>query len=103
MDPPAVPENFFLGSLERRSAFLENVVRTCPEGIIANDIEGRIFLFNEAAQRIFGYTPAEAIGKISASLLYPPGGAREVKEFLFSEEYGGRGHLVDFETEILRK
>jgi diguanylate cyclase (GGDEF)-like protein/PAS domain S-box-containing protein len=103
MDSSADPANFFLGSLERRSAFLENVVKTCPEGVIANDNDGRIFLFNESAQRIFGYTPEEAIGKISASRLYPPGGAREVKEYLYSEEYGGRGHLVDFETEILRK
>jgi len=93
----------FLNSPERRSAFLEKVVRTCPEGIIANDNEGEIFLFNASAQRIFGYTPEEAIGKISASRLYPPGGAREVKEYLYSEEYGGRGHLVDFETEIVRK
>jgi diguanylate cyclase (GGDEF)-like protein/PAS domain S-box-containing protein len=103
MDPSADPANSFPGSLERRSAFLENVVQTCPEGIIANDNEGKIFLFNASAQRIFGYTPEEAIGEISASRLYPPGGAREVKEYLFSEEYGGRGHLVDFETEILRK
>jgi diguanylate cyclase (GGDEF)-like protein/PAS domain S-box-containing protein len=103
MDPPIDPPNSFLSSLERRSAFLENVVQTCPEGIIANDNEGKIFLFNGSAERIFGYTPEEAIGKISASLLYPPGGAREVREYLYSEEYGGRGHLVDFETEIQRK
>ena len=93
----------FLNSPERRSAFLENVVGTCPEGIIANDNEGEIFLFNASAQRIFGYAPEEAIGKISASQLYPPGGARDVKEYLYSEEYGGRGRLVDFETEIVRK
>ena len=103
MDPSADPANSFLASLERRSAFLENVVQTCPDGIIANDNEGRIFLFNASAQRIFGYTPEEAIGTISASLLYPPGRAREVKEYLYSEEYGGRGHLLDFETEIVRK
>ncbi len=93
----------FLNSPERHSAFLEYVVRTCPEGIIANDHEGNIFLFNTSAQRIFGYAPEEVIGKISASLLYPPGGAREVKEYLYSEEYGGRGRLVDFETQIVRK
>jgi len=103
MDPPVVPPNSFLASLERRSAFLENIVHTCPEGIIANDNEGNIFLFNASAERIFGHTSQEAIGKISASRLYPPGGAREVKEYLYSEEYGGRGLLVDFETEIVRK
>lgn len=103
MGPSADPPISFLNSPERRSAFLENVVRTCPEGIIANDNDGKIFLFNASAGRIFGYTPEEAIRDISASRLYPPGGAREVKEYLYSEEYGGRGHLVDFETEILRK
>lgn len=103
MDPSIDTANSFLGSLERRSAFLENIIQTCPEGIIANDNEGKIFLFNASAERIFGYTPEEAIGKIGASRLYPPGGAREVKEYLYSEEYGGRGLLVDFETEILRK
>ncbi|MEK6696427.1 MAG: diguanylate cyclase [Candidatus Deferrimicrobiota bacterium] len=93
----------FLNSPERRSGFLENVVRTCPEGIIANDGEGTIFLYNASAQRIFGYAPEEAIGKMNASQLYPPGGARDVKEYIFSGEYGGRGQLVDFETEIVRK
>jgi diguanylate cyclase (GGDEF)-like protein/PAS domain S-box-containing protein len=103
MGPDADSAISFLNSSERRSAFLENVVRTCPEGIIANDNEGKIFLFNASAERIFGYTPEEAIGTVSASRLYPPGGAREVKEYLYSEEYGGRGHLVDFETEIVQK
>jgi diguanylate cyclase (GGDEF)-like protein/PAS domain S-box-containing protein len=103
MDPSADPAISFLDSPERRFSFLENVVKTCPEGIIANDNEGKIFLFNASAERIFGYTQEEAIGSISASRLYPPGGSREVKEYLYSEEYGGRGHLVDFETEVLRK
>lgn len=103
MDPSIDTANSFLGSLERRSAFLENIIQTCPEGIIANNNEGKIFLFNASAERIFGYTRDEAIGKIGASRLYPPGGAREVKEYLYSKEYGGRGLLVDFETEILRK
>jgi PAS domain S-box-containing protein len=103
MGPSADPAISFLHSPERRSAFLENVISTCPEGIIANDTMGNIFLYNRSAERIFGYPPEEAIGKISASRLYPPGGAREVKEYLYSEEFGGRGHLVDFETEILRK
>jgi len=103
MEPSTDPANPFLSSSDRRSAFLENIVRTCPEGIIANDTEGKIFLFNASAERIFGYAPDEAIGKINASHLYPPGGAREVKEYLYSEEYGGRGRLVDFETQILRK
>lgn len=93
----------FLHSSSRHAEFLEYVVRTCPEGIIANDTEGTIFLFNASAQRIFGYAEAEVLGKLNVSRLYPPGGAREVKEFLYSEEYGGRGRLVDFETDVVGK
>jgi len=103
MVPLSGPTSSFLTSHEWRSAFLEDVVRTCPEGIIANDKEGTIFLFNESAQRIFGYEPEETVGRMNVSRLYPPGGAREVKEYLYSEECGGRGRLVDFETEIVRK
>jgi len=102
MDPSADPATF-LASLERRSAFLENVVMTCPEGIIANDTRGNIFLYNKSAEGIFGYTAEEAIGKLHAKLLYPPGGAKEVREYIYSPQYGPHGHLVDFETEILRK
>jgi diguanylate cyclase (GGDEF)-like protein/PAS domain S-box-containing protein len=103
MDPSADPANFFLSSLERRSAFLENVISTCPEGIIANDTRGTIFLYNKSAEGIFGYTAEEAIGGLHASILYPPGGAKEVRDYIYSPQYGPHGHLVDFETEILRK
>ena len=90
------------GRDHRRSRiFLDNILKNSPDGIIGNDPEGNIFLFNEGAERIFGYTAAEAIGKIDASALYPPGGAREVKEFIYAEGFGGRGRLQDFETTIV--
>ncbi len=91
-----------MDALSRRSDFLENILQTCPEGIIANDNAGNIFLYNASAERIFGYPPQDVIGKMDASRLYPPGGAREVREYLYSEKYGGRGRLVDFETEVVR-
>lgn len=103
MVSPAGPADSFLNSSERRSAFLENVISTCPEGIIANDTRGNIFLYNKSAEGIFGYTAGEVIGKLHAKLLYPPGGAAEVRDYIYSPQYGPHGHLVDFETEILRK
>jgi len=103
MDSSEDPATSFLASPERRSAFLENVISTCPEGIIANDTRGNIFLYNKSAERIFGYAPEEVIGKLHASHLYPPGGAKEVRDYIYSPQFGPHGHLVDFETEILRK
>lgn len=87
--------------IRKKSEFLGNILKNSPDGIIGNDSTGNIFLFNEGAERIFGYKAAEAIGKIRASALYPPGGAREVKEFIYAEGFGGRGRLQDFETKIV--
>ncbi|MFA6148596.1 MAG: diguanylate cyclase [bacterium] len=87
--------------MRKKSEFLDNILKNSPDGIIGNDPKGDIFLFNEGAERIFGYTAAEAIGKIKASALYPPGGAREVKEFIYADGFGGRGRLQDFETKIV--
>jgi diguanylate cyclase (GGDEF)-like protein/PAS domain S-box-containing protein len=87
--------------IRKKSDFLDNILKNSPDGIIGNDPEGNIFLFNASAERIFGYTAAQAIGKIKASALYPPGGAREVKEFIYGEGFGGRGRLQDFETKIV--
>lgn len=83
--------------------FFVTILQTCPDGVVGNDLKGNIFFFNASAERLLGYNREEAIGKINVSSIYPPGGAREVREFLNSEEYGGRGRLVDFETEVLRK
>jgi diguanylate cyclase (GGDEF)-like protein/PAS domain S-box-containing protein len=88
-------------AIRKKSEFLDNILKNSPDGIIGNDPEGNIFLFNEAAEKIFGYKASEAIGKIRASALYPPGGARDVKEFIYSEGFGGWGRLHDFETKIM--
>jgi diguanylate cyclase (GGDEF)-like protein/PAS domain S-box-containing protein len=87
--------------IKRKSDLLDNILKNCPDGIIGSDPAGNLFLFNEAAEKIYGYRAAEAIGKIHASALYPPGGAREVKEFIHAEGFGGRGRLQDFETTIV--
>ncbi|MFA6149395.1 MAG: PAS domain S-box protein [bacterium] len=87
--------------IRKKSEFLDNILKNSPDGIIGNDPKGNIFLFNEGAERIFGYTADQAIGKIKVSALYPPGGAREVKEFIYSEEFGGRGKLHNFETKVI--
>jgi PAS domain S-box-containing protein len=87
--------------VQRKSEFLESILHTCPEGIVGNDPEGNIFLFNSSAERLFGYLRKDVIGRIQVRDIYPPGEARTVREFLDSEEFGGRGRLVDFETTVL--
>ncbi len=88
-------------TIRKKSDFLGDILKNSPTGIVGNDTAGNIFLFNEAAEKIFGYAAEDAIGKIHVAGLYPPGGAREVKEFIYAEGFGGAGRLQDFETKIV--
>lgn len=84
--------------------FLENLVASCPDGIIAVDRRGMIVLFNKAAESLTGHTGEEVIGRASIEDVYHPATlARQIKKRLYSEEFGGRGFLEDFEVEILTK
>ncbi|GAB4373116.1 MAG: hypothetical protein Kow00128_22440 [Deltaproteobacteria bacterium] len=87
----------------RSAEFLESILQASPDGIVANDRSGNIFLFNSGAERIFGYSREEVVGRMDVSRLYPAGQAREVREYIHSEQYGGRGRLVDFETTVLSR
>ncbi len=50
-------------------ARMDAVLRTAADGIIVADDQGRIETFNAAAERIFGYSAGEAIGKPLGDLL----------------------------------
>ena len=41
----------------------ENIAATSPDGIICADVEGRITFWNAAAERLLGYSAAEAVGQ----------------------------------------
>lgn len=52
-----------------RSAFLISVLEGSTEhSIVAEDLEGRILSWNEGARRIYGYEPAEVVGRSSFDL-----------------------------------
>lgn len=48
------------------------VVNTALDGIISMDHEGRIVDFNAAAERIFGHSKGDVLGRDMADLLIPP-------------------------------
>jgi two-component system sensor kinase FixL len=47
----------------RREAHLQSILDTVPEAMIVIDERGRMQSFSSAAERLFGYTPVEAIGQ----------------------------------------
>ncbi|MDW7774447.1 MAG: ATP-binding protein [Desulfobulbaceae bacterium] len=87
--------------LERVYDFQRNLIEGSIDGIVATDDRGSIVIFNEAAEKIFGYMRKNVIGKMDVADLYPPGRSGEVREDLNGDEYGGGGKLVNYETTIV--
>jgi PAS domain S-box-containing protein len=79
---------------------LAAIVASADDAIIAKDLTGTITSWNHAAERIFGYSEAEAIGK-SIRLIIPPDRQGEEDEVL---RQIAAGQIVDhFETIRRRK
>jgi PAS domain S-box-containing protein len=76
------------------------VVESSADAIIVMDLDGVIWSWNRAAEKLFGYTVAEVIRQ-PITLIFPPDRAAEEKSIL---DRIGRGESVDnYETERRRK
>ncbi len=89
--------------LRKTKDFLERLIDSTVDGIIAADITGRVVLFNQGAARITGYAPDEVIGKLPVWRLYPGDEARRVMAELRSEHSGGKGRLMQSRKTIVGK
>jgi len=87
--------------LLQRHELEHNLIQTSMDGIIANDRNGNIIIFNKGAERIYGYTQEEAISNIHVTQLYPEGQARQIKKMIYGNEYGGPGRLINYSVEVL--
>jgi PAS domain S-box-containing protein len=87
--------------LRRATEFLHRVIDSSVDAIVSADMRGRVLLFNRAAARIFGYEPADVIGKMNVERLYPPGVAREVMRKIRGPQQGGRYRLEDHRVNML--
>jgi|SRR5579871_79596 len=57
---------------EQARAFLASIVESSDDSIIGTDLEGVILSWNGGAERLWGYSAAEAIGR-HITILFPPG------------------------------
>ncbi|QEG31319.1 Autoinducer 2 sensor kinase/phosphatase LuxQ [Gemmata obscuriglobus] len=85
---------------EIAQARLAAIVESSDDAIIGKDLDGTIRSWNRGAERAFGYTAAEAVGR-SITLLVPPERLGEERDIL---DRLGRGERVEqFETVRVRK
>ena len=73
--------------------FLESLINTSIDPIIAHNPKGTIILYNSAAERLYGWKTEDVLHKKSVKVLYPDDGARKIGQMLRSEKYGGVGRL----------
>jgi PAS domain S-box-containing protein len=81
-------------------ALLSSIVESSEDAIVGRTLEGRIVSWNPAAERLYGYSAEEAIGR-SVSLIVPPERRDELPGILVRLHHGHR--IRNFETVCLTK
>ncbi|MEO8553890.1 MAG: PAS domain S-box protein, partial [Kofleriaceae bacterium] len=87
-------------ALRSTKEFLERLIDSTVDAIIAADFKGRIILFNQGAERLFGYRARDVINQTPVWELYEPDGARQIMKMLRSTSHGGVGRLEQTRREI---
>jgi PAS domain S-box-containing protein len=86
--------------LRSTKEFLERLIDSTVDAIIAADMRGQIILFNQGAERLFGYRAREVIGKLPVWGLYEEGHSNQIMKMLRSTSYGGVGRLEQTRREV---
>ncbi len=89
-----------LRQAERNARLLAAIVESSDDAIISKDLNGIITSWNQSAERLFGYTAAEAVGQ-SVTILIPPERLDEETAILAALRRGER--FDHFETVRVRK
>src|SRR5678815_5395940 len=96
----SLAEHKRLETAERDQLFLSAIVSSADDGIVSKDLDGIVTSWNKAAERIFGYTEEEMIGKPIAFLI-PADHPNEEPQILSRIRRGER--IAHYETQRIRK
>src|SRR5271157_5336027 len=87
-------------SLEASQAMMAAIVKTAVDAIITIDGQGIVWSFNPAAEKIFGYSSEEIVGK-NVSLLMPPPHREQHAEYVARFKSTGERHVLGVNRVIL--
>ena len=82
-----------ISEVRRGQAWLQSLIETTQDAVLSIDRQGRVVLFNPAAERIFGYTRDEVIGQKVNMLMAEPY-ATEHDEYIARYESTGEARAI---------
>lgn len=85
---------------EEENRRLAAIIRSSADAVLTKDLSGVITGWNQGAERTYGYSAAEAIGRPVAELLIPPDRRGEAEQIL---DRAAAGEVVAFETRRIAK
>jgi two-component system NtrC family sensor kinase len=89
--------------LKEAHDFINKIIQSSPNAIMAADMEGNILIWNRAAEEILGYAATDVIDKMNIDRIYPDGMALKVMQLVRSPGYGGVGRLNVYPMVYLRQ
>ena len=87
--------------LAKTYQFQKNLIESSIDSIIGCDPHGKVIIFNKAAETVLGYPKEVVLGKLTIDHFFPPGKYDELKEKLYSSDYGGKNRLTLYETSLV--
>jgi len=94
-------ERVLEAELRKTKEFLERLIDSTVDAIVAADPSGKIILYNAGAERLFGWPVEEAMARLAADGLYPEGVAKQIMRMIRSPSHGGVGRLEVTRREVL--
>jgi PAS domain S-box-containing protein len=89
--------------LRHTKDFLERLIDSSVDAIIAADMQGRVILFNKGAEAILGYSAQEALAGVTTRQIYPQGVPERIMAQLRSPDHGGRGRLSMVRQDLIHR
>jgi len=90
-----------LDALKKSEARFRNMTSSAQNGIIEMDTDGHVAFWNQASERIFGYTSEEALGQDLHRLIAPQRFQIEFRRHFENFQKSGTGQLIGNTTEIV--
>lgn len=82
--------------LGERELHFKAITDTANDGIVTADSDGKITYYNKAAERIFGFSSQEIVGRKISCLMPARGSENNLARFVGATDFGGNG--IHFDT-----